>query len=354
MRFLRTAAVGLTTVALGAVMPSASAATNDPLYAKQWGPQQVRAEQAWAASRGAGVTIAIVDAGIDLDHPDLASKVVAGNTFLGCGTAGCGNGDWESGPASRSASKSVHGTHVAGTAAAATGNGVGIAGVAPDAKLLAVKVLDDAGGSFADIALGIRYATDRGAKVINLSLGALPGVQALTLTGLISDTTDAIEYANARGVVVVAAAGNETAPLCGTPAFENGTLCVTSTDRREAPSFFSNFGIKPDLLSVAGPGGSGLPACGEDILSTVPVGVDTRDSCKDGTSYDELAGTSMATPHVAGVAALLAAQGRSRANVLAAVTRTARTPGSLARGVFTPNYGYGITDAAAAVAYPVG
>jgi Subtilase family len=103
---------------------------------------------------------------------------------------------------------------VSGIVAAATNNGQGIAGVAAGARLLAVRVLgDDGSGSFDDIGRGIRYATNHGAKVINLSLGALPGVQAFEITGLITDATDAIRYANSKGVVVVAASGNESAPL---------------------------------------------------------------------------------------------------------------------------------------------
>ena len=339
----------LTTTLCGATV--AHAAPNDPLYSKQWGPQQVRAEQAWAKSRGTGVVIAIVDSGVDLDHPDLATKMLTGKTFLACGKAGCGDGDWQSGPTHRRKSDSPHGTHVAGIAAAVTGNGRGIAGVAPEAKLLPVKVLDEDGGSFADIALGIRYAADRGAKVVNLSLGALPGVQALTFTGVIRDVTDAIAYANSKGAVVVAAAGNEAAPLCDTPGFDPGALCVAATDKREAHSFYSNFGTKPDLLAVSAPGGSGLPLCGEDIVSTVPPGEGATSCGYPGTKdYDAYAGTSMATPHVAGVAALLAAQGRTRAATLSAITSTARKPGTNLRGVYDPVFGYGIVDAAAAVA----
>src|SRR5438309_693749 len=92
----------------------AQAATNDPLFAKQWGLAQIKAEQAWATTTGSGITVGIVDSGIDHQHPDLASKVVSGNTFLGCGTSGCGNGDWRSGPADRQDTVSYHGTHVAG------------------------------------------------------------------------------------------------------------------------------------------------------------------------------------------------------------------------------------------------
>lgn len=118
----------------------------------------------------------------------------------------------------------MHGTHVAGIAAAATGNGVGIAGVAPDAKIMPIKVLEKGSGSFADIASGIRYFADQGAKVVNLSLGALPGAQALTLTGLVADVTQAIAHASSKGVAVIAAAGNEAAPLCATPAWEPGAM----------------------------------------------------------------------------------------------------------------------------------
>ena len=146
-----------------------------------------------------------------------------------------------------------------------------------------------------------------------------------------------------------AAAGNESFPVCDTPAFEPGSLCVTSTDRNELPSYFSNGAIKPDVTSVAAPGGQGALFCEEDVVSTVPVGTGSE-ACAH-ADYDDYAGTSMATPHVSGVAALLYAQDRTRADVLDALTTTARTPGDLARGVFTPSYGHGIVDAQAAVAF---
>jgi subtilisin family serine protease len=344
------AVAAASTLALAAASPAA-AAPDDPLYAKQWGPQQVRAEQAWSTSTGSRAVIGVVDSGVDFDHPDLAGKLLQGATFLGCGRTSCGNGDWESGPAERDALKSTHGTHVSGIAAAATGNGIGIAGVAPGAKILPVKVLDEDGGSFEDIASGIRYSVDHGASVVNLSLGALPGVQALTFTGVISDVQEAIAYARERGVVVVAAAGNDfVAPLCGTPAFDAGALCVVSTDKREARSAFSNFALNQELDAVAAPGGSLAPVCGEDVVSTVPLGTGRAAVCGYGADYDEYAGTSMATPHVAGVAALLAAQGRTDENIMAALETTARHPATGVRGVFDPMYGYGIVDAEAAVA----
>jgi subtilisin family serine protease len=276
-------------------------------------------------------------------------KLVAGATFVGC-TTSCGNGDWK-GPDGVGQAADAHGTHVSGIAAAATGNGVGIAGVAPDAKVMPVKVLENGSGSFADIASGIRYAADHGADVINMSLGSTQGVQALVLTGVITDVQDAITYATSKGVAVIAAAGNDSVPVCNTPGFDTGVMCVVSTDKREARSAFSSGPLRPDLNAVAAPGGSLLPVCGEDIVSSVPAGTSSSGAtCGYGNNYDEYAGTSMATPHVAGVAALLAAQGRSVQGIYAALRSTARTPGANARGVFTPVYGYGIVDAAAAVA----
>jgi serine protease len=171
------------------------------------------------------------------------------------------------------------------------------------------------------------------------------------ITGVISDVANAIEYAVSRNVPVIVAAGNEFASICAEPSFDPGALCVTSTDRNELRSSFSNFGVKPDLNVVAAPGGSALISCNDDILSTVPAG--TESSCGAGKpGYDDYAGTSMATPHVAGVAALLTAQGRSVANVYSVLKATARTPVSGLRGVYTPTYGYGIVDAYAAVKFP--
>ena len=336
-------------VAAALSLAATSAPVDDPLWEHQWGPRQVNADDAWATSTGDGVTIAIVDTGVDLDHEDLAANVTSGNTFIDCGDDGCGNGDWESGEDGGH----PHGTHVAGIAAAVTDNATGIAGVAPDATIMPVKVLDQSGsGSFEDIARGIRWAVDNGADVVNLSLGALPGVQAFEITGLISDAKEAVAYARANGVVVVAAAGNEAFPLCGSPSFNDGALCVTATDAREAQAWYSNDAIKPDLLAVAAPGGAGVYAvCYEEVVSTVPAG-EGGDYCgyPSNLAYDEYAGTSMAAPHAAGVAALVAAQGCTDDEILTALTSTARDPITGLRGTWDPAYGYGIVDAEAALA----
>jgi subtilisin family serine protease len=351
----RLALLAATVTALLAAPAAGAAVPDDTYWPLQWGPQQLRASQAWDTSTGAGQTIAIVDSGIDLGHPDLAAKIAGGVTFIDCAAEpdGCGNGDWLSGGPAAGAGE-PHGTHVAGIAAAATGNGTGIAGTAPDATLLAVKALGEQGGSFEDIAAGIRWAVDHGADVINMSLGAQPGVQALTYTGVISDVRDAIAYARSKDVVVVAAAGNDFASICGTPAFEDGALCVAATDRNEARAVYSNFTVKPDMHAVAAPGGAAVLSCRDDIVSTVPLAAadGSCETSEGATGYDFYAGTSMASPHVAGVAALLKAQGRSAAQVVSVLESTARTPITGTRGTFTPMYGYGIVDAAAAVAAP--
>jgi serine protease len=347
-RFAVLGVVMFLAVALGGT--TAAAPPNDPYFSLQWGITQIHADQAWATSTGAGQVIAVVDAGVDLSHPDLQAKLLPGATFTGCATNGpCGNGDWRS--ALSAGTPSPHGTHVAGIAAAITGNGVGIAGVAPDASILPVKVLTDDGGSFEEVGAGIRWATDHGADVINLSLGAIPGVQALALTGLAPDARAAIDYAYAHGVVVVAAAGNDFGSICGEPGFNAHALCVVATDPREVKASYSNFPVQEGMNVVAAPGGAALTACTDDVISTVPAG--SEGTCSGGRrGYDFYAGTSMATPHVAGVAALLTAQGRSVDAVFSILKSTARTPGSGTRGTYTPAYGYGIIDAAAAVTAP--
>jgi subtilisin family serine protease len=341
----------LAVLALATIAGTAGAAApNDPYFGLQWGIQQINADEAWTTSTGAGQVIAIVDAGVDLSHPDLQAKLVPGATFTGCATSGpCGNGDWRSG--NTNGAPSPHGTHVAGIAAAVTGNGVGVAGVARDAQIMPVKVLTEDGGTFEEVGAGIRWATDHGADVINLSLGAIPGVQALALTGLEADARAAIDYAHARGVVVVAAAGNDFASICGEPGFNAHAICVTATDPRELRASYSNFAVQEGMNVVAAPGGAGLLFCADDVISTVPAG--SEGTCGAGRpGYDFYAGTSMATPHVAGVAALLTAQGRSVAQVFSVLKSTARTPVTGTRGTYTPTYGYGIVDAAAAVAAP--
>lgn len=254
---------------------------NDPYFASnQYAPQKVGAQSAWDVTQGSSsVKIAIVDTGVDYNHPDLAGKVVKGADYV----------DDDNDPMDLN----QHGTHCAGIAAAATNNSKGIAGMAPNASILAVRVLDANGsGSLADVASGIRYAADQGAKVISLSLGGPSSATTLQ---------DAVNYAAGKGSVVVAAAGNESTSAPSYPGYYSAAIAVAATDRNDALASFSNYG---SWVDVAAPGVS--------ILSTVPGG-----------GYANLSGTSMATPLVAGVAGLLASQGKSASQIRAAIENTA-------------------------------
>lgn len=341
-------------VGLVATAGSAGAATDDPLRDKLYGLDQVHAEQAWADNRGEGVVVAVVDTGVDLGHPDLAGRLVPGADFV-CGeqTGSCGDGNWK-GQDGVGQESDVHGTHVSGTIAANADNGIGVAGVAPEAKVMPIKVLEDGSGTNEDIAEGIRYAADHGADVINLSLGGLPGTQIFSILGLDTTMKDAIQYARDKGTLTVAAAGNTSTLLCNDPAFSSDSICVGATDKNEMKSYFSELPVKLSGKGVAAPGGSGRLLggdCSEDIISTVPRGTGT-DECGEGKDYAAFAGTSMATPHVAGLAALLYGQGRSMEEVEQAILTTARNPILGTRGTYSLLYGRGIVDAQAAVAYP--
>ncbi|WP_376766335.1 S8 family peptidase [Thermoactinomyces mirandus] len=254
--------------------------TPNDLTSRQWGPQKVQAPQAWDVSQSSSSTvIAIVDTGVQANHPDLNGKVIQGYDFVdNDNVAQDGNG---------------HGTHCAGIAAAVTNNGIGMAGMAPNARIMAVRVLDNQGsGTFADVADGIVFAAQNGADVISLSLGGSVGSTALQ---------NAVQQAWNNGAVVVAAAGNSGVSLPSYPAYYSQAIAVASTTSSDTLSYFSNYG---SWVDVAAPG--------SDIYSTYI-----------NSSYRNLSGTSMATPHVAGLAALLASQGRSNSQIRAAIENTA-------------------------------
>ena len=309
-----------------------SGPVNDPLFAKQWALDQVNAPEAWArGARGAGTTVAVVDTGVDLGHPDLSSKIVAGRDFV----AGDSCAQDENG----------HGTHVAGISAAVTNNGIGVAGVAPDAQIMPVRVLDEEGsGSTDEIAAGIRWAADNGAQVINLSLGELPVIGQLEAIN--EDIEAAVDHAWAQGSLVVAAAGNDSFPLCSYPSFADRAVCIGATDRRGLPSYYSNFPNNKTTLGFRAPGGVGSVFCehDEDIYSTMWPG--SEDDCTGSgaySGYESLAGTSMAAPQVAGVAALLFGQGLTNAQIVERLKQTSSN-----KGLYDPVMGYGIVDADAA------
>jgi subtilisin family serine protease len=315
-----------------------SAPANDPLFKQQWGLTQIKAPAAWSRNaRGAGTVVAVVDSGVDYSHPDLQGKLLEGADFVEEDTDNCAGAQDEDG----------HGTHVAGIAAAVTNNGVGVAGTATDAQILPVRVLNDEGeGEVEWIVKGIRYAADQGAHVINVSLG-----DPVPIRGQLPNQQfeEAVNYAWSKGSVVVAAAGNESTPACSYPAAAENAVCVAATDRRGAPSFYSNFPADPDgTVGVRAPGGSGSPFCedNEDIWST--FWPDANYGCEDPEfedqiGYETLAGTSQATPFVSGLAAMLRGMGLSNAQVLECLKTKSSN-----RGSYNPVTGYGIVDADAA------
>jgi subtilisin family serine protease len=300
---------------------------NDPFFERQWNLRQIKAPEAWKlGAMGKGATIAIIDTGIDLAHPDLRAKLVL--------PAGARCEDM--------ADEGGHGTHVAGIAGASTNNGLGIAGVAPKAKIMPIK-----DSMSPDRATEIRLAVDNGADVINMSWKS---IYVSPVNPLTPDLVAALDYAWDRGVVLIGAAGNDRLPNCEHPASHPKVLCVAATDNRELPSNFTNHPNKIEGVSISAPGGVGIGGCDntEDIWSTILPG-SSFESCKTFRGYEPLHGTSMAAPHVAGVAALLRGLGYSNVETVDCLTASAWNPLTEERGQSDPAYGSGIVDAAAAV-----
>jgi thermitase len=260
---------------------SATWTPNDTYYSGyQYGLRTTQTNLAWDVAQGSSSQeIAVLDSGVDYTHPDLDGKTILGYDFV----------DDDNAPMDANG----HGTHVAGIAAAETNNATGISGMAPNTKILAVRVLDAAGsGSLDDVANGIRYAADAGAEVINLSLGCDCHTTALE---------SAVNYAWNKGVVVVAAAGNDNVSATFEPASYTNVIAVGAVNDRDRKASFSNYGTWVDVV-----------APGVSIASTYP-----------GNQYVYMDGTSMASPYVAGLAALLKGQGRTNVQVRQAIELTA-------------------------------
>lgn len=300
-------------------------AQTDPRRSEQWGLSMVKAPAAWPTSTGVGAVVAVIDTGVQRDHPDLGGRLLQGYDFVGDDPEK--SGDEDSDPEDGDG----HGTHVSGIIVANRDNGEGIAGVAPGARVLPLRVLDNNGEGFADDTIkAIHRAVDEGVHVINLSLGDSIPLQS----ALLKDPayTSALQSAVDHGIVVVVAAGNDGTPACENPAVP-GILCVGAVDPRRQRSAFSSFGQNVDLMA---PGGSALGGPDEDVLSTYK-----------NSQYASIAGTSQATPHVSGVAALLVSLGLHGQAVVDRIVKTATDAGT--PGTDT-QYGAGIVNAQAAVA----
>jgi subtilisin family serine protease len=324
--------------------------TNDRCAGAEWGLTAIKAHEAWRVSRGRGVIVAVIDTGSDFEHPDLRGRLIRrpGSNLLKNTAFRCPfQQPIPGGRRSRAVAQDDqgHGTHVAGTIAASTGNTLGVASVAPGARMLPVKVLDRTGaGEDVNVARGICFAVRNGAKVINLSLGEDP-VSSIVVRGSGSITNRAIAHAYARGVSVVVAAGNDGFPACDFPASDTKALCVGAVDRRGLKAPYSNFGLS---IGVVAPGGLGSLQCdGEDVWSTM-LPTARRHACgRDG--YEPLAGTSMATPHVAGVAALVISRFGRRATPAFVYERLKATADDLGVPGSDPFFGYGRVNALRAV-----
>lgn len=299
---------------------------NDPLFNTQWNLKQINAEAAWDETHGKGVIVAVLDTGIayeDYDDfrqvPDLAGvKFVEGYDFV--------NQD------SHPNDDHGHGTHVAGTIAQATNNGEGVAGVAFEATLMPVKVLDHFGsGSTAGIADAIRWAADHGAKVINMSLGG---------GGRSAVMEHAVDYARAHGAVVICAAGNGGRGVVEFPAAYPGSVAVGAVGPQGARAPYSSWGKELDL---AAPGGDKSQGEAAGIVQNT---IDRQDVSK--AIYASYQGTSMATPHVAGVAALLWAAGAKNVDQVEKALFLGAHPAAGTKG-WSEQLGHGVLDAAASL-----
>ncbi len=290
-------------------------APNDPMYSKQWNLHNINIESGWAETKGRGVTVAVIDTGVS-PVPDLEkTNFVTGYDFVNDRD----NAEDDNG----------HGTHVAGTIAQSTNNNFGVAGIAYEANIMPLKVLSSfGGGTVADIAEAIRFAADNKADVINLSLGG---------GGESSVLKDAIDYAHNKGVVVIAAAGNADRNAADYPARYPHAIAVAALDSAGEKAPYSNFGAGVD---ISAPGGSTVQGEAGGILQNT-LNPQTGESV-----FAAFQGTSMAAPHVAGVAALIKAAGVTEPDeVLAVLKQSARKVESDDLN----HFGAGKLDAAAAV-----
>jgi len=310
-------------------------APNDPYYSDQWHFSQINMSSAWDIEQGGGssVIVAVLDSGVAYEDygsyqqaPDLAgTNFVAGYDFV--------NDD------SHPNDDNGHGTHVTGTIAQTTNNGIGVAGIAFNCSIMPVKILDAYGnGTVAQEADGIYYAVDHGAEVINLSIGGSSASKT---------EHDAIKYAYNKGVIVVAATGNDNLSSIEYPAAYDECIAVGAVryDKTRAP--YSNYGAGIELMA---PGGdTSVDQNGDGYLDGILQQTFTNEGDPTSFSYRFLQGTSFAAPHVTGIVALMLSHGtRGVENIRTILHSTAEDLGSPG---YDTEYGYGLVDAAAALSY---
>jgi serine protease len=293
---------------------------NDPMYGKQWNLRAINIEKAWTRTKGKGVTVAVIDTGVSKVEDLQNTEFVEGYNFVDNNTD--------------TRDDQGHGTHVAGTIAQSTNNNLGVAGIAYEAKIMPIKVLDRfGGGTVVNIAKGIRFAVDKGANIINLSLGG-PGESAIL--------KEAIDYAYDKGVTIVAAAGNSDYNGAFYPARYPKVIGVSALAPSGRKAFYSNYGPGVDISAPGGDmKGTGTP---EDQAGGILQNTIDPETGKE--VYESYQGTSMASPHVAGVSALIYAMG---------VTKPAEVANVLQQSVLKVEddphnyYGAGMLDANQAV-----
>lgn len=306
---------------------------NDPAYVAQWHLPAIDAASAWDVTTGEGTIVAVIDSGVayETSGPYVAAPDLAGTRFVP-------GWDFVSGD-DRPNDENGHGTHVTGSIAQTTGNGVGGAGVAPGVAIMPLRVLDATGaGSDFNVAQAIRFAADHGAAVANISLGGLTSSSVVR---------DAVSYAGNKGMLVVAASGNDGATTVSYPAADPGVVAVGSVryDRTRAP--YSNQGAALDLVA---PGGDMLSDQNGDGY---PDGILQQTFLEGWTSFCMcfMQGTSMAAPQVSAVAALVAARGVTDPAAIEQVLKASAV--DLGPPGWDPEYGAGLVQAGAAVRAPL-